>query len=54
MRLLESDIYQADLDKVCGLDLPWEKLSGKSIMISGATGMIGSTLIDVLMKKNAG
>ncbi len=54
MRLLESDIYQADLDKVCGLDLPWEKLSGKSIMISGATGMIGSTLIDVLMKKNTG
>ena len=54
MRLLESDIYQADLDKVCGLDLPWEKLSGKRIMISGATGMIGSTLIDVLMKKNTG
>ena len=54
MRLLESNIYQADLDKVCGLDLPWEKLSGKSIMISGATGMIGSTLIDVLMRKNTG
>ena len=54
MRLLESDIYQADLDKVCCLNLPWEKLSGKNIMISGATGMIGSTLIDVLMKKNTG
>ena len=52
MRILDSGIYQADLDQVCSLDLPWAELNGKSILISGATGMIGSTLIDVLMKKN--
>ena len=52
MRILDSGIYQADLDQVCSLDLPWAELNGKRILISGATGMIGSTLIDVLMKKN--
>ena len=52
MRLLENAIYQADLSTVCNLDLPWEELDGRSILISGATGMIGSTLIDVLMMRN--
>ena len=51
MRLLENDIYRSDLQTVCELDLPWEELNGKSIMISGATGMIGSTLIDILMMR---
>ena len=54
MRLLENETYQADLRAVCGLDLPWEELDGRSILISGATGMIGSTLIDVLMMRNRG
>ena len=52
MRLLESALYNEDLGKVTGLDLDWESLRDRSIMISGATGMIGSTLIDVLMKMN--
>lgn len=41
--------YQDDIAKVTKLNLPWEKLSGKNILVTGATGMIGSTLIDVLM-----
>ena len=52
MRLLDSTLYNDDLAKVTELDLDWECLRGRSFMISGATGMIGSTLIDVLMKKN--
>ena len=52
MRLLDSALFQQDLETVSGLDLPWDKLEDSSIMISGATGMIGSTLIHVLMKKN--
>lgn len=52
MRLLESTQYIEDLGKVTGLDMDWEELRGRSFMISGATGMIGSTLIDVLMKLN--
>lgn len=54
MRLLENEVYLSDLRKVCDLDLPWEELDGRSILISGATGMIGSTLIDVLMMRNRG
>ena len=52
MRLYENQLYQSDLKTVCGLDLPWQMLDRKRILISGATGMIGSTLIDVLMKRN--
>ena len=44
-------LYRKDLGSVCGLDLPWEKLTGKSVLISGATGMIGAFLIDVLAEK---
>lgn len=43
---------QNDVDYVCNLDLPWEKLQNRSILITGAAGMIGSFLVDVLMKKN--
>ena len=37
---------------VAELSLPWEKLADKTVLISGATGMIGSCLIDVIMQKN--
>ena len=30
-------------------NLPWEKLSGCNILVTGATGLIGSCLVDVLM-----
>ena len=39
---------------MAGLPIEWDKLEGVSIMISGASGNIGSFLIDVLMKKNLG
>ena len=52
MDLYTNRYYQQDLQYVANLNLPWDKLRGKSIMISGATGMIGSFLIDVLITKN--
>lgn len=33
-------------------DKSWAELSGKTIMISGATGMLGKCLIDILMQYN--
>ena len=54
MDLLDNVTYQKDVTSVCILDLPWNKLTNKSMLISGATGMIGSCLIDVIMQKNKG
>lgn len=46
-------LYREDLDVIChSAWLPWDKLSGKHLLLSGATGMIGSCLVDALMLKN--
>ena len=50
--LYDNTYYMEDVRYVAGLGMPWEKMQGKSIMISGATGMIGSFLVDVLLEKN--
>ena len=52
MNLYDNILYNEDMDYVAGLDLPWEKFQNKSILISGATGLVGSFLVDVLMHKN--
>jgi nucleoside-diphosphate-sugar epimerase len=50
--ILDNEKYMEDVHYVAGLDLPWEKLVNHSVMITGATGLIGSFLVDVLMYKN--
>ncbi len=52
MFLYNNELYMEDVRYVAGLDLPWEKLKKQSVMLSGATGLIGSFLIDVIMEKN--
>ena len=52
MDLYSNELYMEDIRYVAGLELPWEKLQDKSILISGSTGMLGSFLVDVLMDKN--
>lgn len=46
-------MYQEELASAAQLPIRWEAFQDKSILIAGATGMIGSYLIDVLMHKNA-
>lgn len=41
--------YLDDIRGVATADLPWSKLDGCNILITGATGLIGSCLIEVLM-----
>lgn len=41
--------YKDDIFKAATLDLPWDKLSGCNILITGATGLIGSCLVEVLL-----
>ena len=52
MRLLQSDAYRILLQNTAKTVVDWDQLHGKKLMISGATGMIGSFLIDLLMFKN--
>ena len=41
--------YQDDIKKVATLLLPWDKLSGCNVLVTGATGLIGGCLVDVLI-----
>lgn len=52
MQVYENKDYMEDVSYIAGLDLPWEKLQNKCILISGATGLVGSCLVDVIMKRN--
>lgn len=52
MSLYKNKLYMEDIHNTGALSLPWEKLRDKSLMLSGATGMIGSFLVDVIMEKN--
>lgn len=52
MRLYDNKLYMEDVMHVGQFDLPWDKLKDKSIMLSGATGLLGSFLIDVILEKN--
>lgn len=44
--------YEQQLEQIIEQKLPWERLKDKTIMISGATGMLGKCLIDVIMLRN--
>lgn len=41
--------YKEDISHVFEKDLPWEKLSGAKILVTGATGLIGGCLVETLM-----
>ena len=41
--------YKKDILQIFEQDLPWEKLSGVNILVTGATGLIGGCLVETLM-----
>lgn len=49
---IKHEIYSADVLGIANENLPWEKLAGKNLLLTGSTGLIGTMIVDVLMRKN--
>ncbi len=49
--LMGSETYRSTVEAACALPLPWGKLRGARVLLTGATGMIGSVLADLLMTR---
>ena len=47
--MAEIGSYRNDILQIFNLELPWEKLSGCNILVTGATGLIGGCLVETLM-----
>ena len=52
MKLLEIEEYKKQIEQYANYNIDWNLLKNKSFLISGATGMIGKCLIDIIMYKN--
>lgn len=52
MMVYDHPMYREDVENIVKLSLPWEKMQDQSILISGASGLVGSFLIDVIMWRN--
>jgi len=49
---IASELYKEDINIIASSDIKWDTLKNKSILITGATGLIGTFLIDLLMYRN--
>lgn len=47
MNLLDSKIYRSSLERLCA-EADLDFLQGKTVLVSGASGMLGSCLVDLL------
>ena len=45
---MENEIMQQDLEMLVDSDLPITALEGKSVLVTGATGLIGSQMVYLL------
>ena len=52
MECLYDPVSQEDFEDIASRDLPWEDLKGAGVLISGATGLIGSRLVFTLACAN--
>lgn len=48
----DHELYQEDIWTSINGNIVWKKMAGKKILITGASGMIGTYMIDLLMKRN--
>lgn len=47
-----NKILNQDLEQIISEKISWEKLKGKTVLITGASGMVGSYMLYVLIKLN--
>lgn len=45
--------FTREIEQCASLDIDWSKIDHKSLLITGATGMVGRFLIEVLLYRNA-
>lgn len=50
---IRHELYAADIQHILSNGLAWEELFHSRILITGASGMIGTVLVDTLMELNA-
>ena len=48
----KDPVLQEDLEVVANANLPWEAFAGKSVLVTGATGLIGSQVVKALACRN--
>ena len=49
----EGSIFYEDVENICKAEfVPWDELKGKTLFITGATGLIGSALVKALVCAN--
>lgn len=52
MNLYQHSSYIEDVSSIAKMSFPWERLNHQTLLITGASGMIGSFLTDVIMYRN--
>ena len=51
--LIENEIYKNDLESIIlDKNIDWKKLKDKTILITGATGLIGTNLVNTILHAN--
>lgn len=50
--IFENKLYQEDLKDIINRGLPWEQMAGRSVLITGGTGLVGSGVTDTLIYYN--
>jgi UDP-glucuronate decarboxylase len=49
---MRNPVIAADLARIAAADLPWEKLRGKRVLVSGAAGFLPSYMVETLLFLN--
>lgn len=49
---MKDTFLNEDLEYIANSDLPYDELYGKSVMVTGATGLVGSQVVMALLKMN--